>query len=160
MKIYWNDSPAALILAHQMTVGHLEQLDVALCAGLRIAINDAMDTHDAFKFMADDCEVSVSFVTPEEIRTLNHDYRGKDSETDVLSFPGFPGSSALGDIVICVAVAKQQAEEYNHSFERELTFLAIHGLLHLLGYDHEIPQDETLMRAKQAKIMEEIGVAR
>ncbi|MCL2364051.1 MAG: rRNA maturation RNase YbeY [Defluviitaleaceae bacterium] len=160
MRIYWNDSPEALTLAHQVTIGHIEQIGVALCAGVRVVVDDAKNTPDAFDLSVDDCEVSVSFVTPEEIRAMNRDYRGKNAETDVLSFPGFPGSPALGDIVICVAIAKRQAEEYGHTFERELTFLAVHGLLHLLGYDHETSQDEALMRAKQAKTMEEIGIAR
>jgi len=157
MKIYWNDTPDALIHAHQVTADHIKKIDVALCMAVRIMIADA---ENAFHFAVDDCEVSVSLATPDEIRTMNRDYRNKDAATDVLSFPGFPGSPALGDIVICVDIARQQAEEYGHTFERELIFLAVHGLLHLLGYDHETPQDENLMRTLQTKIMDAIGVTR
>ena len=106
-------------------------------------------------------EVSISFMTADEIRALNRDYRGKDSATDVLSFPvnnefltgqGRP----LGDIVICIDIARHQAEEYGHSLERELTFLVVHGMIHLLGFDHETPEEEAEFCAAQDKILDAV----
>ena len=113
----------------------------------------------------DNSEVSISFMGADEIQALNRDYRGKDTPTDVLSFPvnntlamgqGYP----LGDVVICMEVAKNQAEEYGHSLERELAFLTAHGMLHLQGYDHEIPEDEAKMRTAQDEILHHIGIKR
>lgn len=114
------------------------------------------------------CEISLSFVTPDEIRQLNRDYRQKDSETDVLSFPFCDGPPVddgvlppiLGDIVICTRVAVAQAEEYGHALTREIAFLTVHGLLHLLGYDHEQPDDEAEMNAAQDAILEQAGIGR
>ncbi len=94
------------------------------------------------------CEISVTFTDNEGIRELNATYREKDTATDVLSFPlmDFSGKSdepvadeplvSLGDIVISLERAREQAEEYGHSFEREVAFLTVHSMLHLLGYDH------------------------
>ena len=101
-------------------------------------------------------ELSCSFVSVNEIRQLNKDYRGMDSETDVLSFPvPFAHSFTLGDIVICTSVAKAQAEKYGHSFEREIAFLFVHGLLHLLGYDHKDEPGEKIMRGEQRAVLHE-----
>lgn len=106
-------------------------------------------------------EISISFVDRDEIKSLNYEYRDMDEVTDVLSFPlsnpeewkddGIP--TALGDIIICMDVAREQALEYGHSFERELGFLAIHGLLHLAGYDHINPEEENEMRHAQRDIL-------
>ncbi len=117
-------------------------------------------------------EVSVTFVTNEAIQDINREYRGKDQPTDVISFAleeqgegeievtfeGMP--RILGDIIISTDRAKEQAEEYNHSFERELGFLAVHGFLHLLGYDHMEPEDEKVMFAKQDDILKTFGLGR
>ncbi len=105
-------------------------------------------------------EVSILLVTPARIRELNRAYRGVDSETDVLSFPiddrdfddGEP--AVLGDIVLCPAVAAQQARRLQHSVEQELAFLTVHSVLHLLGYDHENIDDEDKMLAHQRKVMD------
>lgn len=117
-------------------------------------------------------EVSVTFTDNESIRVINRDYRGKDQPTDVISFSmeeegeeeiaivGATGSRMLGDIIISVERTKSQAEEYGHSFERELGFLAVHGFLHLLGYDHMNEQDEKAMFAKQEEILASLGVTR
>ena len=119
------------------------------------------------EFVPDACatEVSVSFVSDDEIRGLNRDYRGKDAVTDVLSFPVgdeflMGPERPLGDIVICIDVARRQAEEYGHSLERELAFLVAHGMLHLLGFDHETPEDEAAMRATQDEILGRLGIHR
>jgi probable rRNA maturation factor len=140
MRIYWNEAP--------------------LPNALQALLTRALSASAAYANAPDACEVSVSFVGLDEIRGLNRDYRNKDEETDVLSFPGFLGSPALGDIVICSEAAERQAREYGHTFERELTFLAVHGLLHLLGYDHMTPEDEEEMCAAQDSIMQAIGVQR
>jgi len=106
-------------------------------------------------------EVSISFVDKDEIRELNRDYRNIDEPTDVLSFPlSKPAEwtdcdipTALGDIIICTDMAREQANEYGHSFKRELGFLIIHGLLHLAGYDHLNQEGEGIMRQAQRDIL-------
>lgn len=117
-------------------------------------------------------ELSVSFVDQEEIQAINRDYRDKDKVTDVISFAfeededvfeGFEGVEiprVLGDIIICTDVAKSQAAQYNHSFERELGFLALHGFLHLLGYDHMTEADEKVMFGRQDTILNAFGLTR
>jgi len=109
-------------------------------------------------------EISISIVDKAEIQEINKEYRDKNEPTDVLSFPlsnpdewednGIP--IALGDIIICTEIAQEQADEYGHSFERELGFLAIHGLLHLAGYDHMNPEEEAEMRQAQRDILGEL----
>jgi probable rRNA maturation factor len=120
----------------------------------------------------DGAEVSITFVDNEKIREINRDYRGKDQPTDVISFAleemgegeieviGVDLPPVLGDIIISVPKARQQAEEYGHSFMRELGFLAVHGFLHLLGYDHETEEEEKVMFAKQEEILEKYGLKR
>lgn len=104
-------------------------------------------------------ELSITFCDNERIHELNRTYRGIDRKTDVLSFP-MEEEQLLGDIIISVPQAKDQAEEYGHSFERELYFLALHGFLHLLGYDHETETDEKVMFSKQERILSEMGIIR
>lgn len=113
-------------------------------------------------------EISLSFVELDEIHSINKEFRDKDAPTDVLSFPQYdckedlPGSGyvLLGDVVICPERAREQAAEYGHSVKRELTYLFVHSLLHLLGYDHMEEADKKIMRAKEETIMEIIGVTR
>lgn len=117
-------------------------------------------------------EVSVSFVTPEEIQTLNRDYRNVDSVTDVLSFPQFDsvddlidmqeetGVAELGDVVINMDRARSQAEEFGHPVEREVIYLFVHSILHLLGYDHMEEEDKKEMRAREEEVMGELGITR
>lgn len=114
----------------------------------------------------EDVEVSVSFVTEEEIKKLNAEYREKDRVTDVLSFPtemifhvqGVP--AILGDVVICSRRAKEQSKEYGHSFKRELMYLFVHSIFHLLGYDHIDDNDKLIMRQKEKQALKEIGIFR
>ncbi|MBP0982435.1 MAG: rRNA maturation RNase YbeY [Oscillospiraceae bacterium] len=119
----------------------------------------------------DTAEVSVTFVDNEGIRALNNEHRGIDRETDVLSFPlgdddGYeidPDNDAimLGDIVISLERAAQQAEEYGHSYRREVAFLITHSLFHLLGYDHvNSEEEEKLMFGKQEKVLDKLGITR
>ena len=113
-------------------------------------------------------ELSVTFVDPEEIRVLNRDYRGVDKVTDVLSFPQFEGADempqqgelCLGDVVICREKAAGQAEEFGHSFEREIIYLFTHSVLHLLGYDHMTDEDKRQMRQREEEVMEYLGIGR
>jgi probable rRNA maturation factor len=125
----------------------------------------------SFKKMKIDAEVSVTFVSDRHIRRLNRIYREKDKTTDVLSFPLFEKDdfrymsknqlTPLGDIVISIDTALKQAEEYGHSLQREVGFLTVHSMLHLLGYDHETSQvDEDEMFAIQEKILENIRLTR
>ena len=113
-----------------------------------------------------DGDLTILIDTPERIRTLNREFRNVDRVTDVLTFPAWEGEISLsadgylGDIMICYDRAKEQAEEFGHSLRRELSFLAVHGVLHLLGYDHMTEADEKRMREKQTAILEGIGVTR
>ena len=115
-------------------------------------------------------EVSVTFTDNEGIRALNSQYRGIDKETDVLSFPltDFEGGAeppadeqtvSLGDVVISLEKAREQAQTFGHSFEREVAFLCVHSMLHLLGYDHvNSEQEDAQMREKQREILEKMGL--
>lgn len=119
--------------------------------------------------MSDDVEVSITFVDNQTIQALNNEYRQIDAVTDVLSFPQVeagdfglvPGMPRLlGDIVISLEKALEQCQDYNHSFQREVGFLVAHGLLHLLGYDHETAEERKAMRVKEEQIMEEVNLPR
>ena len=109
----------------------------------------------------DDAEISVTFASKEEIQHLNRTYRGVDSPTDVLSFPLIEDFDALeegrefmlGDVVICREKAEEQAKEYGHSIERELVYLFVHSVCHLLGFDHMEEEDKKEMRQREEEIM-------
>ena len=112
-------------------------------------------------------EASLLFTTDAEIKAMNEEFRNKAVATDVLSFPLFEADepicadSSLGDIVISTDTLLRQAEEYGHSAEREMAFLFLHGLLHLLGYDHELSElDEAVMFEKQERILQNLGIGR
>jgi probable rRNA maturation factor len=115
-----------------------------------------------------DAEVSLVFVDDDYIHRLNREYRGVDRPTDVLSFAlqeGEPMPAAgeeilLGDVVISLEMARRQSEEYGHSFEREVAFLVVHGVLHLLGYDHQTEEQRRAMREKEETIMARMGLGR
>lgn len=111
-----------------------------------------------------DVEVSISFVSDDEIRELNRDYRNVDRTTDVLSFPiddEFEiDSRILGDVVINTRKVIEQAEEYEHSNTRELSYLTVHSILHLLGYDHIEESDKEEMRRVEKLVMKELGIER
>lgn len=137
---------------------------------LKMLIRRAVEETLAYEGVLDDCEVSVTLCDNEEIRELNKKFRNIDRATDVLSFPLFDddGMDAhveeldcmLGDIVLSLERARQQAEEFGHSFEREVAFLTVHSTLHLLGYDHETsPEDEADMRRRQSEITDKMGLA-
>ncbi len=109
---------------------------------------------------------NVVFVTNKEIQELNKEWRHKDAPTDVLSFPMDadeppPGEPwELGDVIISVERADEQAEEYGHSLERELCFLFVHGALHVLGFDHETKKEEKDMFSRQDAVLDSLGISR
>ena len=134
----------------------------ALRALAKRAVNETL----AFEEAENVCEVSVTFVDRDEIKTLNRDYRDKDSVTDVLSFPTFDPDEdilvpegenvPLGDVIICYDRCLEQAGEFGHSVEREVAYLTIHSVLHLLGYDHMVPDEEKEMTEKQDEIVKKV----
>ena len=111
-------------------------------------------------------EFNIIFVSSDKIHEINREYRGIDRVTDVISFALEDNKDIeldhrlLGDIYICLDRAHEQAIEYNHSFLREVSFLMIHGLLHLLGYDHMEKEDEIVMFSKQEEILDSFGIRR
>lgn len=118
--------------------------------------------------------ITVTFATPEEIKKINIKYRNIDKATDVLSFPMFEKEELdrkienkdflfedmLGDIIISIEKVKEQAEEYGHSFERELSYMLVHGFYHLMGYDHIKEEDKKVMRPKEEKILNDLKIKR
>ena len=118
--------------------------------------------------------ITITFTTPEEIRKINKKYRKIDRATDVLSFPMFEKDEldekiknkdflyedVLGDIIISIDKVREQAEEYGHSFERELSYMLVHGFYHLMGYDHIEEEDKKIMRPKEEKILNELKITR
>ena len=137
---------------------------------LKMLVRESILATLDYEKVAESCEVSVTFTDNEGIRAINKQFRDMDKETDVLSFPllDFDGGEeppidedmqALGDIVISLEKAEAQAEEFGHSFDREVGFLAVHSMLHLLGYDHVNSEEEDLeMRRRQREILERMGI--
>ncbi|CAM3106549.1 rRNA maturation RNase YbeY [Sporolactobacillus spathodeae] len=132
-----------------------------------------IDHAAAFLGLAGEIELSLTFVTNARIHEINRDYRHIDRPTDVISFaleemgedevaivPEDDEPRVLGDIIVSIEKTKEQAESYGHSFERELGFLVIHGLLHLLGYDHMNEEDEKKMFGLQEEILSSYGLSR
>ena len=129
---------------------------------LNEVINHTLEVMDAKESI-----FTIIFVTPEEIHELNKQYRGVDRVTDVISFAledahdvSLTDVRVLGDIYICIDRMKEQAIEYGHSETRELSFLTVHGLLHLLGYDHQTKEDEEVMFGIQRKILSDLNINR
>ena len=120
------------------------------------------------------CEVGVTFVDDDAIRTLNREHRKLDRKTDVLSFPMLSdvksvektdidpetGLVYLGDVVISVETAMRQAEEFGHSLEREIAFLTVHSMMHLMGYDHICESDRRIMRTHEEAVLDELNIKR
>ena len=118
--------------------------------------------------------ITVTFTNPENIRKINKEYRNIDYATDVLSFPmfekkeleekinkkDFEHQDILGDIIISIEKVKEQAEEYGHSFERELSYMLVHGFYHLIGYDHIEENDKKEMRKKEENVLEKLKILR
>lgn len=116
---------------------------------------------------ATDAILSIIFVDEKEIQQINREYRNKDCITDVISFALEDNASflpeevrVLGDIYICIPRMKEQANAYGHSEKRELSFLTVHGLLHLLGYDHEQKEEEEVMFKLQDEILDKLNITK
>ena len=151
-----------------------DQKAVKVPTGIRMLIRRCCHAVLQLEGFKGSAEVSVRFVDNEQIRELNKQYRNIDKETDVLSFPlledGCPtpddidydsGCIPLGDIVISIDHAVMQARDYGHSLRREIAFLCVHSVLHLLGYDHVTSdEDERIMFDKQREILGSMGITR
>ena len=147
-----------------------QQKAVKIPTGIRMLIRRCCHAVLQLEGFKDSAEISVSFVDNDQIQEMNRQYRNIDAPTDVLSFPmgengeydvnHETGAKILGDIVISLDKALAQAMEYGHSPVRELSFLTVHGVLHLLGYDHMEPEDAAQMYSRQEEILEKMGVLR
>lgn len=148
-----------------------EQKDVKIPTGIRLLIRRCCNAALLEEGIDREAEVSVTFVNNEEIRALNAKYRNIDRETDVLSFPQFEAEEfhgehkddiyMIGDIVISVEKAFEQANLYGHSIQREIGFLTVHSMFHLLGYDHEEGGLRTVqMREKEESVLTQLGIPR
>lgn len=148
-----------------------DQKEVKIPSGIRLLIRRCCHAVLEEEGFTDKAEVSVRFVDNETIHALNREYRNVDRETDVLSFPLGEngkydtnldtGAKLLGDIVISVEKAVEQSEMYNHTLQREIGFLTVHSMLHLLGYDHEDGGiEEVRMREKEETVLTKIGLKR
>lgn len=134
-------------------------------------LHDGLNAVARLHGLTDMTEVDITIVDDAEIHTLNRDYRNVDRPTDVLSFAldegeeeepmllDGPEEHLLGDIIISAETAQRQGEEFGHGLEREIVYLAVHGLLHLLGYDHMTDEDKKVMRAKEEEALREIRLS-
>ena len=118
--------------------------------------------------------ITITLTTPEKIRQINNEYRQIDKATDVLSFPMFEKTEldekikkqeflhedVLGDIIISVQKVEEQAKEYGHSFERELSYMVVHGFYHVMGYDHIKEEDKAIMRPKEEYVLSKLNITR
>ncbi|MBE6830574.1 MULTISPECIES: rRNA maturation RNase YbeY [Eubacteriales] len=146
-----------------------KQKEVKIPTGLRMLVRRCCNAVLRMEKFGSPAEISVTFVNNEQIHELNRQYRGKDVPTDVLSFPmgengvydinHSTGAKILGDIVISMEKAVEQAERYGHSLEREVGYLSVHSMLHLLGYDHENGGIQRVhMREKEELVMTQLGL--
>lgn len=144
--------------------------DTAVSYKLKMLVRKAVTATLEYECVCCDAEVSVTFTDNTGIKALNKEFRNIDKETDVLSFPltDLKGGAepyadapalALGDVVVSLEKARAQAEEFGHSFEREVAFLCVHSMLHLLGYDHVESEEQDMdMRRRQREILKRIGL--
>ncbi len=148
-----------------------DQDKVVLNEELEKKLQDGLNVVARLHNLDEQTEVDITIVDDEEIHTLNRDYRNVDRPTDVLSFAldegeeeepeiiDGPDLHLLGDIIISAETAQRQGEEFGHGLEREIVYLAVHGLLHLLGYDHMVEEDKVIMRAKEEEALREIQLS-
>ncbi|MEF9864391.1 MAG: rRNA maturation RNase YbeY [Christensenellaceae bacterium] len=153
-----------------------EQEKLEFTQDMKDAVQKTLD--EAQKELGTECCVSVLITDDDGIQGLNKEFREVDSATDVLSFPTYDlkkplkdcmseidtemvdGCVFLGDLAVSLERAQKQAHDYGHSLIREVAFLALHGTLHLMGYDHVLPQDEKVMMQKQTEIMKNVNIGR
>lgn len=148
-----------------------DQDKIVLSEYMEKRLHDGLNAVAHLHGLDDMTEVDITIVDDEEIHTLNRDYRNVDRPTDVLSFAldegeeeepmllDGPEEHLLGDIIISAETAQRQGEEFGHGLEREIVYLAVHGLLHLLGYDHMTDEDKKVMRAKEEEALREIRLS-
>lgn len=148
MEIYYDDRQDDIKISEEIK----DLIEKSIAAVLKVEELD------------ENVEVSVSFVGDEEIRELNRDYRCVDKSTDVLSFPMddefILDNRILGDVIINTRRVMEQAEELGHSNEREFSYLTVHSILHLLGYDHMEDEDKRQMREREKLAMKELSIYR
>lgn len=149
------------------------QEKIALADAVLERLQEGLNSVARLNDLGEAAEVDVTIVDDEEIHTLNREYRGMDKPTDVLSFAldedmddsdepelvGGPEEHLFGDIIISAETALRQAEEYGHGLEREMTYLAVHGMFHLLGYDHMTEAEKAEMRAKEEEALRAINLS-
>lgn len=146
------------------------QEEIQVPEELEATLKKAMDIVAEKENLRDNAEVDITLVNLDEIHELNKQYRGIDRPTDVLSFALDEGDEEpevedeevehlLGDVIICAQKAVEQGEEFGHGLTREMTYLAVHGMLHLLGYDHMEEEDKKVMRAREEDILRELDLA-
>lgn len=147
------------------------QKDIKIPTGIRLLIRKCCHAVLQTEDMHDNYEISISFLDDAQIRQLNKEYRGKDSTTDVLSFPlgkdGKPelnpdtGAKMLGDIALSIPKVYEQADRFGHSIQREFAYLTVHSMLHLLGYDHEEGGIAAVrMREREEDVLSRLGLQR
>ena len=138
---------------------------------IEIVINKCFEVENLIKL---NLYISITLTTPAEIRKINKEFRNIDKETDVLSFPMFEKNEidaiveegkneipeTIGDIIISIPKVKEQAKEYEHSFARELAYMAVHGFYHLMGYDHMEEEEKRQMREKEENILNKLEISR
>ena len=148
-----------------------KQKQIKIPTGLRLLLRRACNATLEMEGFSEEAEINITFTDDREIKELNSRFRNIDRSTDVLSFPlgengvydtdPETGAKMLGDVVISLEHADEQARLYGHSFEREVTYLAVHSVLHLLGYDHvNGGLEQTIMREKEECVMETLGLRR
>jgi len=146
------------------------QTKIAIPQELQNLVKAAMEIVAKQEKLSPQTEVDITLVTNEEIHALNRDYRKVDRPTDVLSFALDEGEEEpevldteaehlLGDIIISAERAQEQADEYGHGLKREITYLAVHGILHLLGYDHMEEKDKKVMRQREEEVLREMTLS-
>ncbi len=148
-----------------------DQEKITLSEYMEKRLHDGLNAVARLHGLDDMTEVDITIVDDEEIHTLNREYRNVDRPTDVLSFAldegeedepeliDGPEEHLLGDIIISAETAQRQGQEFGHGLEREIVYLAVHGLLHLLGYDHMTDEDKKVMRAKEEEALREIRLS-
>ncbi len=147
------------------------QKEVKIPTGIRLLLRRCCNAVLIMEQFTDSAEISITFVDEEQIHILNKEHRGVDRPTDVLSFPlgengeydvnPENGAKMLGDIVLNISRVVRQAEEFGHSFQREIAYLTAHSMLHLLGYDHVAGGIESVhMREKEEEVMKQLGLPR
>ena len=153
-----------------MEIVEINYLDIKPSKKYENLLNEVIETcFKEEKIDKKNLYINIVLTNPENIKKINKEHRNINKETDVLSFPMFEqkelinttkfiAREVLGDIVISIVQVQKQAVEFEHSFERELAYMAVHGFYHLMGYDHIEEKDKKIMRQKEEKILQELNI--